>query len=375
MSILARAGSLLSAGLIHAPLAVGQAVPVVEPATVLARADTTFTRVAGVRELSDGHVLVLDVDDRAAFLLDGRLQVVRQVGRSGSGPGEYRQPVQLFALEGDSTGIVDLSNGRIMIVEPDGAAGGFVPRVRSGRSGAPTLRALAADRRGFLYAHVQRLGQTTQIVRWHPRGEGAEVVGEMPPASTENVAVSSAIPAVVTSRQGPFGSESQWAVAGDGRVVVAHLNPYHVEYFRPDGVRVVGSAVQYRPIRVTEQHKEEWRAERRRPQSLLVVGRNGANAGSVMGTLSAREPDWPDVLPVFPRGALHFAPDGMLWVQRTTPAGEGLLFDIFGATGSRIRQVRLPSGARLVGLGAGCAYVVHKDRFDLEHLQRVAVRY
>jgi hypothetical protein len=68
--------------------------------------------------------------------------------------------------------------------------------------------------------------------------------------------------------------------------------------------------------------------------------------------------------------AVHFASDGMLWVQRTTPVGEPPTFDVIDETGQVVEQVKLPHRRRLVGFGAGTIYAVRIDDVDLEYLER-----
>jgi hypothetical protein len=46
------------------------------------------------------------------------------------------------------------------------------------------------------------------------------------------------------------------------------------------------------------------------------------------------------------------------------------LWDIVDARGQRIRQIVLPEGRRLVGLGNGTVYTVRRDADDLEWLER-----
>ena len=76
------------------------------PTVALAKPDAElahpFTSVAGVRELGDGRVIVLDSRDFVVDVADFTADTVRQVGSNGDGPGEYRWPVELFALPGDS---------------------------------------------------------------------------------------------------------------------------------------------------------------------------------------------------------------------------------------------------------------------------------
>ena len=82
--------------------------------------------------------------------------------------------------------------------------------------------------------------------------------------------------------------------------------------------------------------------------------------------------DWPEYKAAFPRNALNVTPEGELWVQRYTRAGDPQTFDVFDGEGNRARQVVLPEGRRLVGFGQGTLYAINVDEDDLQWLERYA---
>ena len=71
---------------------------------------------------------------------------------------------------------------------------------------------------------------------------------------------------------------------------------------------------------------------------------------------------FPDHLPPFDWRDVSTTPEGGVWVRRVQPAGATRpLFDVFDATGTRVRQVRLPEGRDVVGFGRGTLYVTRED--------------
>lgn len=82
---------------------------------------------------------------------------------------------------------------------------------------------------------------------------------------------------------------------------------------------------------------------------------------------------WPRYLPAFELDAVHFSTDGTLWVQRTTEAGGAPVFDLFNRSGQLERRVSIPRQTRLVGFGKNSIYVIRKDQYDLEYLEKYSL--
>ena len=57
-----------------------------------------FTQIRGVRELSDGRVIVSDRLDKGVVVADFTRGTMLKIGRTGSGPAEYRLPTGLSAM-------------------------------------------------------------------------------------------------------------------------------------------------------------------------------------------------------------------------------------------------------------------------------------
>jgi|GEM_PF-2397048 len=120
----------------------------------------------------------------------------------------------------------------------------------------------------------------------------------------------------------------------------------------------------YSSVPLTSALKEEWRVRAQRPVLTITY----TAAGMAGGTSKPRftEPEkGPDVLPPFIlRATVLFAPDGKLWVERTTMAGSPQTFDVFDRTGSVASRVVMPRNTPLVGLGLRSVYVVLVDDDD-----------
>jgi hypothetical protein len=88
--------------------------------------DAGFTDIGGIAVDSEGLVYVLERRDRAVRVYDTSAQLVRTIGRSGEGPGEFRSPL-LLGLLGDTLWVNDVGLRRVTFF----SRGGTVLRVVS----------------------------------------------------------------------------------------------------------------------------------------------------------------------------------------------------------------------------------------------------
>lgn len=103
-----------------------------------------------------------------------------------------------------------------------------------------------------------------------------------------------------------------------------------------------------------------------------MIGRDAVEPPTVrLLARPVREPaEWPEYLPPFLAGAVSFAPDGLLWVQRITRAGRPPNLDLINEEGRVVGVVELPEARRLVGFGGRSVYLVRRDELDQEFLER-----
>lgn len=182
-TVAALAGFLAVLPAVHYGELAGQQAP---PRHQLEEPDATFPEpfslIRGLRELSDGRVLVTDWIEERLVALDFRSGEARDIGRVGGGPREFRLPASLVALPGDSTLLVDVGNGRFAIVGPDLA----IHRTMSAR---PTevrfgLTPRSADADGLLYFTTSPFARgpaagpsdSVDIARWDPEQHTVESV-------------------------------------------------------------------------------------------------------------------------------------------------------------------------------------------------------
>lgn len=358
-----------------------QTVPVVSLSKPEAEFAEPFDQVTAVRELRDGRVIVADVLAKGVSLADFRTGSATAIGREGQGPGEFAFPVGLVPQPGDTTLLVDPGQRRFLKIAPDGKPVGTVS-FPEGLGGMLAVR--GADRQGRIYVQGSPFGSgpglrgdgdgqipdTVAVLRWTPGTARFDTLGRVKIPSIARAVSGGANARAVVMRQQPFSASDDWAVAGDGRVAVARIGDYHVEWLGTP--RAAGPAVRHQKVPVTQADKDAINRAANDSRGRLTIQEGGSRGGgSSIAPPKLPEPDWPEFKPAFVSAGARMAPNGEFWVQRSQPAGSGPLYDVFDGQGRLTRQVRLQKDTRLVGFGATSVYVARTDTGDeLQYLQR-----
>jgi len=375
-----------------------------------------FSSVSGLRELSDGRLIVTDGREKLIQLVNFRTGQATRISREGAGPGEYAIAGRLLPLPNDQTLLVDLGNQRFMRIGTDGKVVETIsppqlpvtlPPEREGQlppQAAAFLGRLmnpqGVDQQGRLYFQANSFGSgeagkvdSVPILRWTIGQSRVDSVGwaRLPPGSGGTVVSGRALGgggmvAVRTIGSGGGGGFLIWApvetwqVAPDGRIARVVPQPYQVTWFGLDRRGAAGPVVPYTPIRVTEADREAYRQQIQTGGSglsmttaLRVTAAAPAGGGNTRGQM----PDLPfaETLPPFwdASNSVRVSPDGHLWILRMRPASDKIpVYDVFDQTGRLVRKVSLAPRSHIVGFGRTSVYVVRKDEDDLEYLQQFA---
>ncbi len=372
-----------SGGRAH-PLSSQQPQPIGKPT---AEFPEPFSAISGIRELSDGRVVVADRRDKIVQILDLKNGTARAVSREGSGPGEYALPSGVLPMPNDETLIVDLLNQRFLMIGPDGKPGETI-RMPSlgGTAGGLSLsfaRPQASDAQGRLYfqsTSIQRPGgppaaDSVPVVRWTPGGTAVDtaawVVG--PPTSMSGAAggqmrFTMRMPMV-------FAPQEAWGVTTDGRVARVTPAPYRVHWYGANRRATSGPTVPYAPPKVTEADKKAYRERQRANPPTMIMMTRGGGSGSNATSLPAGslpEPEFAETRPPFTStNSVLVSPDGEIWVDRSRPAGDKTpVYDVFDSAGRLTRKVSLPKDHAVTGFGKGSTYVIRTDEDGLQYLVR-----
>lgn len=338
-----------------------------------------FTRVATLRELSDGRVIVGDEHDATLQVIDFRAGTGTKIGRMGSGPHEYLSMARLLELPGDTTALHDPRNARYLIINPDALPGetfrladavsttlggrGSIPRSTDSRGalyfeGGPFTAERDATPAAFDSVPAMRYDRATtklDTLAWIQLARGNVQISPGPSGRGLSITVGAHA----------YPARDDWKAMSDGSIAIVRVRDYHVDRYSRSGVRTSGPPMQFTPVPVTEAEKAAWRADRLsrvRPRS----------AGSMAPSLP--DPEWPTTMPPFVYSETFARPNGELWVLRSHKAADPRVYDVFGPASTIIARVALPPKTRLVGFGNGTVYLVRRDDDDLEYLQRYRVQ-
>lgn len=352
-----------------------------------------FTQLAGVRELRDGRVVAIDPRDKTVQVVDFRTGNATKLGREGAGPGEYGMPLRVLALPGDTSGVVDMLNTRILLINPDARVGGFVDLntpAPAARGGGPQMvigggnMPTASDAKGRFYWQGPPFRMTEQgpqsadsvpMIRWdRSSGRRDTLAWQRVPQGSSQISGGRSNMSIRIGGGPPFAGSDAMAVAPDGRVAIVRHEPYSVEYVSETGQRTRGQPIRYDRVRVTEGHKQEWRERQRNATRMMMTNDNGRRSATMTPGGPVDDPEnWGgDVMPPFLQvtNAVVFSNDGFLWVLRTGPAGQPPTYDVIDRAGNLAMKVVLPQRARLVGFGNNAVYTVRLDEDDLQYLQK-----
>jgi len=83
-------------------------------------AEYQLDNVVAVARQSDGDIVVVDGGTREVRLYDGDGTFIATFGRSGSGPGEFQDPVQVLVTSGDTLLVWDDALARVTRFDPEG---------------------------------------------------------------------------------------------------------------------------------------------------------------------------------------------------------------------------------------------------------------
>jgi hypothetical protein len=134
-----------------------------------------------------------------------------------------------------------------------------------------------------------------------------------------------------------------------------------------------GTPVGYERVKVADADKESFMSAMRNTRNRITIVNGGGGRGRDIKPPEpeASEFEWPEYKPPFPGRSALMAPEGRLWLPRSTSGRDATpAYDVFDASGNLAGRFFLPKGRRVVGLGQGTLYAVRTDDDGLQWLER-----
>ena len=339
-----------------------------------AKATEEFSRLASLRELADGRVLVVDDKEGRFGVLDFSAATFAAIGRKGRGPGEYSQLGRIFPVGGDTTLAGDFGkSAQIHVIVGDKIVTALPPdnpAIR-GSYGFPN----GADRRGFVSRTLSARGPTdsSTVVNIHRASGKVDTVARLGSVDVVLTGMAAKAAAMGRGAAGPgrhmmsMQARDVATFLSDGWTAIVRVRPYRVDWCSPDAQCKQGPVLASTMASLSDDDKRVYMAYTRATADWPKTDKLEETSG------------WPDRLPPFVASAMGLIdpspitalPDGRILVQRTpTAAAPKNNYDVIDRAGRVSGRIPLGFEQRIVGFGARSVYMATTDDDGIQQLAR-----
>ncbi len=326
-----------------------------------------------VAELRDGSVVLSESRGKRVLLIDWSNHRVKQLGRIGDGPGEYRAVGDIFPINNDTLLIIDPQARRMLTYAHGNLTSGHFSSsalavMLSGRIlGADDRGRLAMLRKGRVSPDVRRqLGpiagtdyaDSNWLVLASISSQTMDTVSSLKGRMQGLQLTSRVVNGVMYFLYDPFASPDQAVLFRDGWLAVVRSTPYRVDWCLPDGRWIKGPLLPHGATVITEADKR-------------LALRREFGTGPITPEMI---PSWPRTLPAYTESSLLATAEGLLVIPRTVssaPAG-GPVYDVIRRDGTKQLSVRLSPSERILGFGKNTVFIVRIDDDGVERLGRAS---
>jgi hypothetical protein len=320
-----------------------------------------FFIVSDVLRLRDGRLVVSDVGSSQVRFYAPDGQFIGATGRSGDGPGEFRNVRTLSRMRGDSIAAYDVRLNRLTVMDSNGVVGRVVS-LGSAFARARHLRALGDST--FLglvdsFSGTARRGRYRipyAVVRLSATGTVMDTVTHI--SGREGFATEAVDGPL------PFRKEGHLAIQGQD-FVVGSADSLMFDRYMLSGRHVQRTAVPGYDLQLTPEQVDSVRL------TLYPASERPPPPPSVVDFIEAVEIS--DSRPAYSRLLLDAA--GYVWAAQfhgQTQAESVIEWEIFSPEGDWLGAMRTPAGFDVLQIGADYIVGVRRDDVDMEHVE---VRY
>jgi hypothetical protein len=345
-----------------------EAAPVLDISSAAKSGTITFSRVSTATRLRDGTLVIGDAEDNTLHFFSATGRPLKDVGRAGAGPGEFRQLTWVGRCSGDSLHVWDMLQRRMAVFAPNGAYVRQYSVPSDSASRSTPFMTLACSPRGVVAYQAQpRMPKTRPVVRdpAHPTREERVI------ATTADVAVATTTGAVVRQlgerSSGavyiiggggfplPLAATTYVAVAGDRIFVGTADSTSTVVAYAPDGTpTTLKLDIPARPTTLAQRSRAATAMASMAPAQLRTLAEDSLKVAPMPATLP-------------PYSGLFGDTDGVLWIQLTVPGDPVTRLRAVDANGRTLAEVSLPPDVTVYELGHDYVLGAYDDKDDVPH--------
>lgn len=323
-------------------------------------AGAELTYVMAMDADSRGRVYVADMLQPSVLVLSPEGRVLRRIGRSGSGPGEFRSLRDVQVLPGDSLLVYDPQLVRVSVFAPDSAHPAYVVNLAERLRGMPPFHLRRAPATGLYLATFQArfaFGTNNEI---EPRRDSLVLLG--PDGAPRTVlATFAAAPFLVAGTSvtpHPFGRSAVAQLDSKGRTLFVWTDSLAATVFSPAGERAGAFGYRYEPPPVTRDDQA---------RALEAMGEQGKQMFErVIG--DSVPPRWPAV------ADLRVDDGDRIWMSLAGPLDQPVEWTVYSPSGRYLHSVFFPAGTTLHAVRSGRAYTQRVDSSAVAHVAVFEVR-
>lgn len=325
-----------------------------EPVRVASSApEANFTNITGFDVGSHGEVYVGDWQAKQVTVLSPEGRVLRTVGRTGAGPGEFGSIADVEVRPGDSLQVYDLQLSRLTVFRPGTDEVAYTRNmVAPGETTVPYRVQRTRDPERMMATFRRAFGSYDDPARDEQRTEVLKLIAPDGSLHRDSVLVFSA-PKNLVLRSGdrvavnsdPFGRMGIAKLGSDDRIYYAWTDSARVRILSLEGDSVGGFTVPHEAPPVTG-------ADLARVADKL-------RAGFRRALEDAAPKRWPAI-----RG-MEVDDHGRVWVGLAAAYGEPAEWAVFSGEGRYLASARLPAGATVSAVRGDRIYAVVTDELDV----------
>lgn len=343
--------------------------PLVDIGGVDAEEPYSLFRVSDALRLSDGRIAVASTVSGDIRYFDENGRHLRTSGRTGGGPGEYRNISGIERTGGDSLLVIDASARRVSLLDPTGE---YVREFDVGNNALVTRIVGRFDDGSLLTAPALVVGPEPgsassglmrppfTLVRVATSTGVPDTLGDFPGAERfMRVTASNGQITSISIRTVPFGKSPTFAVHG-GEVYIGSQDDSEIRVYGEDGVlrRIIRTGRS--PEAITSAHlAAQFEAEiEALPEEMRTQARAADRSDLPHG----------DVVP--PYGSLLTDDTGNLWVSDyDDPMDVPGRWTVYGPDGGVSARIALPPTFRPYDIGEDWILGRELDDLDVEHVR------